>query len=113
LTFVRDTVAGFILGAEHDAAIGLAINLGTDREVSIGELACQIARLVGFDINVVQDPARLRPQRSEVMRLHADASLAHRVLGWNPAVQLEAGLAETVEWVRRHMDVYRAGTYEV
>ena len=113
LTFVGDTVAGFILGAEQDAAVGLEINLGTDREVSIGDLAHQIARLVGSDINVVEDPARIRPERSEVMRLHADASLAHRVLGWHPAVELEAGLAETVEWVRQHADLYRAGTYEV
>jgi len=113
LTFVRDTVAGFVLGAEQDAAVGLEINLGTDREVSIGDLARQIAALVGSDINVVQDPARLRPEQSEVMRLHADASLAHRVLGWHPAVQLEAGLAETVDWVRQHTDLYRTGTYEV
>jgi len=113
LTFVGDTVAGFVLGAEQDAAVGLEINLGTDREVSIGELARQIARLVGSDIDVVQDPARIRPEQSEVMRLHADASLAHRVLGWHPAVQLEAGLAETIEWVRKHTDLYRAGTYEV
>jgi dTDP-glucose 4,6-dehydratase len=113
LTFVGDTVAGFILGAEQDAAVGLEINLGTDREVSIGDLAHQIARLVGSDINVVEDPARIRPERSEVMRLHADASLAHRVLGWHPAVELEAGLAETVEWVKQHADLYRAGMYEV
>lgn len=113
LTFVRDTVAGFILGAEQDAAVGLEINLGSDHEVSIGDLARQIARLVGSDINVVQDPARIRPEKSEVMRLHADASLAHRVLGWHPAVQLETGLAETVEWVRQHANLYRAGTYEV
>ena len=113
LTFVRDTVAGFILGAERDEAVGLEINLGTDLEVSIGDLATQIARLIGSDINVVEDPARLRPQHSEVMRLHADASLAHRVLGWNPIVQLEVGLAETVEWIRRHTEMYRPGTYEV
>ena len=113
LTFVRDTVAGFILGATVEAAAGLEMNLGTDREVSVGELAERIAALVGTHIRVVQDPARMRPEQSEVMRLHADASLAGRVLGWHPAVTLEAGLAETVAWIRAHPELYRPGTYEV
>jgi len=106
-------VAGFILGATVAAAAGLEINLGTDREVSVGELAERIAALVGTHIRVVQDPARMRPEQSEVMRLHADASLAGRVLGWHPAVTLEAGLAETVAWIRAHPELYRPGTYEV
>jgi nucleoside-diphosphate-sugar epimerase len=55
----------------------------------------------------------VRPARSEVMRLHADASLAARVLGWSSATTLEAGLRETVEWVNANRDLYRPGTYEV
>jgi dTDP-glucose 4,6-dehydratase len=113
LTFVRDTVEGFILGAEKDEAVGREINLGTDREVSIGELARKIAEIVGTKITITEDPARVRPGRSEVMRLHADASLAKRILGWQPTVTLEQGLAETIDWIRQHADLYRPGTYEV
>jgi NAD dependent epimerase/dehydratase len=113
LTFVRDTVDGFLRASECDEALGLELNLGTDREVSIGELARLIAGIVGSDITVVEDPTRIRPERSEVMRLHADASLARQVLGWSPTVQLESGLAESVAWVREHADFYRAGRYEV
>jgi NAD dependent epimerase/dehydratase len=113
LTFVRDTVAGFMLAAERDEAVGLEINLGTDRDVSIGELARLVAGLIGGDIDVIEDPARVRPARSEVMRLHADASLAWRVLGWTPATTLESGLHETVAWLKANLDLYRPGTYEV
>ena len=113
LTFVRDTVAGFIAGAEAEAAVGREINLGTDREVSIGELVAKIGLILNATIRVVQDPARVRPNQSEVMRLHADTALAAELLGWRSTVSLEAGLELTIAWIREHLDLFRSGTYEV
>jgi NAD dependent epimerase/dehydratase len=100
-TFVTDTVAGFIAAAEAtDGAIGTEINLGTGRDLSVHELATMIRDAIDPSIAIESDPARVRPEASEVARLLSDNRLARRVLGWEPRVSLEEGLARTIEWVR-------------
>jgi dTDP-glucose 4,6-dehydratase len=100
-TFVSDTVAGFIAAAEaDDNVIGLELNLGTGQDVSIGEIATMIRDSIDAKIPIESDPARLRPEASEVMRLLSDNSLAQRVLGWSPCVTLEEGIARTIAWSR-------------
>jgi NAD dependent epimerase/dehydratase len=102
-TFVSDTVAGFIAAADAgDETIGLEINLGTGQDVSIGEIAIMIRDLIDPEISIESDPARLRPEASEVMRLMSDNSLARRLLGWSPRVSLEEGIARTVAWAPYH-----------
>jgi NAD dependent epimerase/dehydratase len=113
LTFVADTVDGFIRAAEMDAAIGETVNLGTGHDVSIGELATRILDLAGSAAQVSEDPRRVRPDGSEVWRLVCDAGKASTLLGWRPRMSLDEGLRETIEWFRTRRGAYDAATYHV
>ena len=105
--FVEDTVAGFLSAAESDAAVGRVINLGTGREISIGDLAALIMKLLNRTLPIVSDGDRERPATSEVERLCADTSNAATLLGWRPKRTLEEGLVPTLAWIERHLDRYR------
>ncbi len=83
-TYVTDTVAGLLGLARSDAALGQTVNLGHGKEISMGELADRIVRLVGRPVPVVRDEERVRPVNSEVTRLVSDASQARRLIGWAP-----------------------------
>jgi dTDP-glucose 4,6-dehydratase len=113
LTFVSDTVEGFIRAAETDNATGQTINLGTGKAVSIQELAQTIFKLLGVSPTIVADPKRIRPSASEVQRLISDNGKAAKLLGWRPAVSLQDGLCRTIEWVRDHAELYRPEEYTV
>jgi NAD dependent epimerase/dehydratase len=113
LTYISDTVQGFIKGAEADGVEGGTYNLGTSQEISIGDLARRIISLCGREVPIEVDAARLRPEKSEVMRLISDNRLALDSFGWSPLVSLEEGLQWTIDWVRDHLDHYRIGVYEV
>jgi dTDP-glucose 4,6-dehydratase len=113
LNFVSDTVAGFVLAGEIDAAIGRTINLANNDEVSIGELVQRIITLVGRDVVIESDSARLRPANSEVFRLHGDNALARQILGWKPGIGLDEGLRRTIDWIAHHLDRYDPTRYQV
>jgi dTDP-glucose 4,6-dehydratase len=113
LTYVGDTVRGFLAAAVAEGAEGGTYNLGNGREISIGDLAERILALCGRDVRVEVDPERLRPPKSEVMRLVSDNRLALESLGWSPQVGLGEGLQQTINWVRDHLERYRIGVYEV
>ena len=101
LTYVADTVDGFVKAAEAPGIEGEVIQLGTGSMVSIGdlfELACQV---LGVESRPVSDPVRLRPRASEVMALQSDPTKAAETLGWSPSTSLGEGLAATAEWLRR------------
>jgi dTDP-glucose 4,6-dehydratase len=113
LNYVANTVDGFLLAAAKAEAVGQTVNLGCGREISIGDLAQLIAKLVGRSITVVGDEQRIRPEKSEVERLVADNTLARELLGWEPNITLEQGLNSTIEWLRRHSERYRPGVYSI
>jgi dTDP-glucose 4,6-dehydratase len=108
LNFVSNTVDGFILAASSAAAIGQTVNLGSGREISIGDLAQVIGKMLGKPIHIESDDQRLRPQGSEVERLLADPTLAKSLLGWQPRVSLEEGLVRTIAWITDHLDLFRS-----
>jgi dTDP-glucose 4,6-dehydratase len=110
---VANTVDGFLAAAASDRAVGRTINLGSGREISIGDLAGLICALLGKPANIECEQARLRPEGSEVERLLADASLAEELLGWRPRLSLEEGLAITIDWLRENLGRYRVGVYAV
>jgi Nucleoside-diphosphate-sugar epimerases len=98
-TFVKDTVNGFIRTAESKSSIGEVINIGSNFEISMGDLAQRISSLLNKDIMIMQDSSRVRPLKSEVKRLWCDNAKAKRLLGWEPQVSLDEGLKETIEWI--------------
>lgn len=111
MTFVSDTASGFILAATAENACGQTINLGTGETFSVGEIAERILRLMDVNKRIVQDPARIRPDNSEVMRLVSDNRTAAKVLGWSPRTSLDAGLRDTISFIAAHQHLYRPHTY--
>ena len=108
-TFVSDTVAGFIAAAERD---GQVVNLGSGREISVGDLVTLLGELLGVSPRLKTDKQRLRPEKSEVERLLADNRKAKKLLGWEPRVALRDGLCLTSEWLRANLDRYQPGEYK-
>jgi dTDP-glucose 4,6-dehydratase len=113
LTYVSDTVEGFLRAAECEDILGEEINLGLGREITVAQLAEEIIRQVGRPVRIEVDPTRLRPGKSEVQRLLSDNRKAARLLNWQPQVSLEDGLARTIAWMRGHLDRYDIGKYHV
>jgi dTDP-glucose 4,6-dehydratase len=112
-TYVPDTAYAFVLAASAPDVVGRTINLGTGREVAIGDAARMIAELLGVPLELECDSSRVRPEGSEVTRLIADNTLARELLGWQPRHTLEAGLAESIAWFRDNLHRYRPGVYQV
>lgn len=113
LTFVHDTAEGFVRMAECDATIGETVNLGVGKEITIGDLAKTIIKLVGRDVEIVTDSERLRPQASEVERLCSNNAKALELMGWQPGTSLDEGLTQTIEWVRQNLGRFRVNQYTV
>jgi dTDP-glucose 4,6-dehydratase len=113
LTYVSDTVNGFLKAAQTPGVEGQTFNLGVGAEISIGELARKIIALIGRPVEIELDPARLRPEKSEVQRLLSDNSLAREKLHWQPQVSFDEGLTLTIEWMREHLGLYRSGAYQL
>jgi dTDP-glucose 4,6-dehydratase len=112
-TYVVDTVAGFLLAGSTVGVEGGVFNLGTGTDIRIGDVAERIIQKVGLNSELVIEPERLRPQKSEVLRLVSDNRLARARLGWEPRVAFDEGLDKTIQWMQAHMDLYRPGRYEI
>lgn len=117
LTYVTDTVRGFLLAAQTDATIARPVNLGTNKTISIGELAETALRLcnarTGHETRIVTDAQRLRPEQSEVLRLRSNNALAKHLMRWEPQVTLEQGLGLTVDWIAEHLDLFDPERYAI
>ena len=118
-TFVQDTAKGFMQAAACDAALGRAINIGSGFEISIKETAELIGEAMNADIEISQDPRRLRPAKSEVERLFAGVDLAKELFNWNAEFAgrdgFIRGLAETAQWFQdpKNLSRYRHDTYNL
>lgn len=113
MTYVADTVAGFLAAAATPAANGETVQLGTGVDHSVGDMVDAVARAVGRPLVVEEDPARVRPAGSEVMRLISSPAHMRSVTGWAPAWSLDDGIAALVAWVAEHRDAFRADEYAV
>jgi dTDP-glucose 4,6-dehydratase len=111
LSYVANTVVGFVSAASAPEAVGQTMNLGSGQEISIGDLAQLIASLMGKAIAIESEMQRVRPDGSEVDRLLADTTLAQRLLGWQPQMSLEDGLRRTIDWIQANREQYRTGAY--
>lgn len=111
--YVDDTARGFIAVADSDRALGNVVNVGSGREISIGDLAELLIKVSGSDARVVVDDSRVRPGGSEVERLLCDNTRAREWCGWEPQVSLEEGLQRTSDWVRGNLDRIEAKSYQI
>jgi dTDP-glucose 4,6-dehydratase len=111
-TYVSDTVMGYIKAAEAENIDGEVINLGTGQDVTINQIIDLVFEITGKEIPVIQEQTRMRPQGSEVMRLISDYTKANKMLGWKPEVGFHDGLKMTVDWIEKHMELYRPEIYQ-
>ena len=113
LTYVSDTVDGFLKVAQVPGVEGETFNLGSGTDLSVSDLVREVLFLLNKQIPIVADKERLRPAKSEVQRLLSDNRLARERLGWQPQVALRDGLQRTIAWIADHLDLYRPSQYQV
>jgi NAD dependent epimerase/dehydratase len=111
LNFVGNTVEGFLCAATAEKAVGGTFNLGSGHEISIGDLARLISKLMNKEMKITTQSERLRPNKSEVERLLADNSRAREILNWTPQMDLEDGLKITIDWVKKNLNYYQPGRF--
>jgi len=113
--YVEDAVSGFLAVAQKSQSVGQVINLGSGRGLSVRAIADRILALTGRDRHVAvrNETRRVRPRKSEVLRLVCDNRKARRLLGWRPRFALEEGLTATVNYVRAHLSEYKPGFYNI
>ena len=112
-TYVDDTVQGFIKVAESDHSVGETINIGSNFEISIGDIAKKVIATIGVSKQISLDVNRVRPENSEVERLWCDNTKAKRLLEWEPRVSFEEGLSRTIQWISAHRHSYKTDLYNV
>lgn len=118
-SFVQDTANGFLAAAQSDAIIGQTINLGGGFEISIKDTAETIAKIMNAKLELVDDEQRVRPENSEVERLHASIDKAKTILGWQPQLKgltgFQTGLKQTIEWFSNPANLarYKADRYNL
>ncbi len=112
-TYVEDTVHGFLRAGHAENAPGQTINLGTGKAVSIEDLLNMVLKITGKNPKVIHDETRVRPEKSEVMKLLSNPGLAKKVLDWEPTQTLEQGLRATVSFIEKNLQHYRPEEYQV
>ena len=111
--YVKDTANGFVTIAKHDNTIGRELNIATEKEISIGDLANEMIRQINPNARIICEEQRLRPEKSEVNRLLGTAKELNKLTGWKPNYTFEQGIAETIEWMRQNLDRYKPEIYNV
>ena len=115
LLFVKDTVNGFLKIAECDKLIGHEVNIATQTEISVGDLAQLLINQINPNAKVVSDLIRLRPEKSEVFRLFGSNEKLKLFTDWEQKYSLEEGLVETVKWFskKENLQLFKSGIYNV
>jgi NAD dependent epimerase/dehydratase len=112
-TYVKDLARAFLCIGDADEAVGTVINVGSGAGVTIGELVDRCCRIAGHRPAINMDEDRVRPERSEVMRLICDNTKAASIAGWRPRYSLEDGLAETLRFVEEHAPAFQPTRYAI
>ena len=111
--YVLDTANGFIEIFKSDKTIGEEINIATQKEISIGQLAEELIRQINPDAKIICDEERLRPEKSEVNRLLGDNAKIKELTNWKPQYTFEEGLAETIRFLENNLDKYKTDLYNL
>lgn len=113
MLYVKDTVRGYMMAGLNDSTSGEVVSVGTGRGVTIGEIVDMIQEICGTSKKVIAENQRVRPEKSEVMKLICDYSKANELMGWIPTFSLEDGLKEVVEFMRVNKPEIEAGKYAI
>jgi len=115
LNYVSDICNGFIALAKCDIAIGKEINIGSQTEISVGDLANLLIEIIGTNVKIVSEDVRKRPEKSEVERLVCDSGLMKELTGWRPEISLKEGLVKTIEWFKdkERLKKYKSDIYNI
>ena len=113
LTYVADTVEGFLAIARTKDCVGEVVNIGTNSEISVGDLALAIARSMDKKVRIRRDGQRVRGKDTEVERLRCDNARITALTGWAPRYDLAHGLAFTVQWMKKYRGLYKPGIYNI
>ncbi len=111
--YVKDTVAGFIEISKSAEAIGEEINIATQREISIGDLARELIRQINPEARIICESQRLRPEQSEVNRLLGSNEKIKKITSWRPKYTLEQGIAETIIFLKENIEKYKPDLYNI
>lgn len=111
--YVRDTARGFVEIYRSEKTIGQEINIATQKEISIGQLAKELIRQINPEAKIICDAQRLRPAKSEVERLLGCNEKIKALTNWEPQYTFEQGLAETIEFLKNNLDKYKVDIYNV
>lgn len=111
--YVKDTAQGFLEIYRSEKTVGEEINIATQKEISIGQLAEELIRQINPEAGIICDEQRLRPEKSEVERLLGCNQKIRELTTWKPRYTFEQGLAETIEFLKCNMDKYKADIYNV
>jgi len=111
--YVKDTANGFYQIYKSNRTIGEEINIATQQEISIGELAAELIRQINPAASIVCDEQRLRPEKSEVNRLLGSNAKIKALTDWKPLYTFEQGLAETIAFFRENLDQYKVDIYNL
>jgi NAD dependent epimerase/dehydratase len=114
-SYVKDTVNGFMAVAETPQTIGEEINIASQQEISVGQLAQLIKDQINPIARILTDDIRLRPEKSEVERLLGSHEKIRRLTGWQPEYGLKEGIRETIEWFKNkeNLQNYKSNIYNV
>lgn len=111
--FVKDTAQGFIEIYRSDKTVGEEINIATQNEISIGELAEELIKQINPQAKIVCDEERLRPEKSEVNRLLGSNEKIKMLTDWEPRFTFEEGLAQTIDFFRDNLEKYKVDIYNI
>ncbi|MGL6217404.1 MAG: NAD-dependent 4,6-dehydratase LegB [Lacrimispora sphenoides] len=111
--YVKDTVNGFIEIEKSEKTIGEEINIASQTEISIGELASELIRQINPQARIVCEPERMRPEKSEVNRLLGSNKKLKELTDWNQEFSLSLGLKKTIDWLEKNQDKYKTGIYNL
>ena len=114
-SYVEDCCRGFIMLAESEKTIGEIINIGSNSEISIGDIFILINELMSKDVKFIFDKVRKRPKKSEVFRLWCDNEKINKLTGYKPKISIKEGLKKTIDWILEpeNLKTYKSEIYNV
>lgn len=111
--YVKDTVNGFIAIEKSEKTIGEEINIASQSEISIGELASELINRINPKARISCEAQRLRPEKSEVVRLMGSNRKLKELTDWKTEYPLALGLEKTIDWMGENLSRYKTDIYNM